>query len=442
MAREVNFDGIVGPTHNYAGLSFGNVASRLHGGSTSHPRKAALEGLAKMQFLASLGVAQAVLPPHLRPDVETLRQLGFDGNDDAAVIARASREAPPLLAACASASAMWAANAATVTASADSADGRVHFTPANLVSTLHRSIEPPVTAHVLRQIFPDVAKFAHHAPLPAALPLGDEGAANHTRLWAHPEGQGVEVYVYGRTDDADAAAPQRFPARQNRRASEAIARSHRVQNAVFVQQHPAAIDAGVFHNDVACVGHRNVLLIHAGAWADQAARLADVRATFARVCGHELIVLEVPPDELSLTEAIDTYLFNSQIVTVGDGSLALIAPAECREHGRAREIVNLIVDGDNPIAAAHFIDVRQSMRNGGGPACLRLRVPLTDDELAAIAPGVFWSESLHARLTTWVEKWYRESLAPAELADSKLLEEARGAQAELEQILQIRPIEY
>ena len=27
MAYEVNFDGLVGPTHNYAGLSYGNVAS-------------------------------------------------------------------------------------------------------------------------------------------------------------------------------------------------------------------------------------------------------------------------------------------------------------------------------------------------------------------------------------------------------------------------------
>ncbi|HYE18508.1 MAG TPA: N-succinylarginine dihydrolase, partial [Tepidisphaeraceae bacterium] len=308
-------------------------------------------------------------------------------------------------------------------------------------STLHRSIEAAATARVLRQIFPDPARFSHYAPLPAAVPLGDEGAANHTRLWAHPEGQGVEVYVYGRTDDADAATPHRFPARQARRASEAIARSHGVQNTVFVQQHPAAIDAGVFHNDVACVGHRNVLLIHAGAWTDQAARLAELRATFARACGRELIVLEVPPEELTLTEAIDTYLFNSQIVTVGDGSLAIMAPAECQQHDRAKTIIELIVDADNPIAAAHFIDVRQSMRNGGGPACLRLRVPLTDEELAAVAPGVLWSQSLHARLTTWVERWYRESLAPADLADPKLLEEARGAQAELEQIVQIRLIE-
>src|SRR4051794_41421658 len=80
-ALEVNFDGIVGPTHNYAGLSFGNVASQAHGGSVSHPREAALQGLAKMKFLHDLGVRQAVLPPQPRPDLGTLRRLGFGGSD-------------------------------------------------------------------------------------------------------------------------------------------------------------------------------------------------------------------------------------------------------------------------------------------------------------------------------------------------------------------------
>src|SRR3954449_10665729 len=96
--HEVNFDGIVGPTHNYAGLSFGNVASMSHRRAVSSPKQAALQGLAKMKFLHGLGVMQAVLPPHERPHLPTLRRLGFTG-DDADILAKVVREDPTLLAA-------------------------------------------------------------------------------------------------------------------------------------------------------------------------------------------------------------------------------------------------------------------------------------------------------------------------------------------------------
>src|SRR5687768_11173563 len=179
-AYEVNFDGLVGPTHNYAGLSYGNVASMSHKRSVSSPRQAALQGLAKMKFLADLGVKQAVLPPHPRPDIAALRRIGFTGSD-ADVLAKVQREDPVLLAAVSSSSSMWAANAATVSPSADTSDGRMHFTPANLVSLFHRSLEAPTTAAVLRAIFNDEKHFAHHPPLPATMHFSDEGAANHTR---------------------------------------------------------------------------------------------------------------------------------------------------------------------------------------------------------------------------------------------------------------------
>ena len=41
---EINFDGLVGPSHNYAGLSIGNLASTRNAGQLSQPRRAALEG--------------------------------------------------------------------------------------------------------------------------------------------------------------------------------------------------------------------------------------------------------------------------------------------------------------------------------------------------------------------------------------------------------------
>ncbi|WP_035516470.1 N-succinylarginine dihydrolase, partial [Pseudohaliea rubra] len=163
---EANFDGLIGNTHNYAGLSPGNLASARHAQTPSHPRAAARQGLAKMKRLHDLGLVQGFLPPHERPHLPTLRAFGFSGKP-AAMLARAAREAPALLAIACSASPMWAANAATVSPSADTADGRVHFTPANLASMAHRAIEPAFTGRALQQIFADERHFAHHPPVPA-----------------------------------------------------------------------------------------------------------------------------------------------------------------------------------------------------------------------------------------------------------------------------------
>jgi succinylarginine dihydrolase len=265
---DVNFDGIPGPTHNYAGLARGNLAGEKNARNNANPREAAPQGLAKARALASLGHPQAMLPPHERPDLDALRALGFSGGD-ADVVARAARDAPQLLAACSSAAAMWAANAATVSPSADTADGRVHFTPANLTSHFHRSLEAATTTRILGAIFANADHFAVHDPLPAAAQFGDEGAANFTRFSRAPGVRGVELFVHGRAAyDAFAPSPKKFPARQTREASAAIARRHGVDPAscVFAQQHPDAIDAGVFHNDVIAVGHRNVLFCHEQAW--------------------------------------------------------------------------------------------------------------------------------------------------------------------------------
>jgi len=431
----VNFDAIVGPTHNYAGLSYGNVASLKNKASVSSPRQAALEGLAKMKFLADLGVPQGVLPPPLRPDVGMLRAVGYGGTD-AQVLAAAGRDDPTLLAAVSSASAMWAANAATVSPGADSNDGRLQFTPANLISQVHRSIEPQSTAALLRAIFPDEEYFAHHAPLPCQARWSDEGAANHMHLCRAFGEPGIEVFVYGRdASRPESTGPAKFPARQTLDACQAIARRHGLppERTLFLQQNPAAIDAGVFHNDVAAVSHRDVLLCHGQAYLDQPAALAALRAKFEQT-GAPLHVLEVPEAELTLAEAVETYLFNSQIVTLPDGTLCLIAPGECEHHPRARAVIDRLI-AQGPIRSARFVSVRQSMRNGGGPACLRLRVVLTDAELAATHPGVLLTDALYVGLVDWVNRHYREELRVTDLADVTLLDEARAAQRELGAIL-------
>jgi succinylarginine dihydrolase len=441
-AMEVNFDGLVGPTHNYAGLSYGNVASLKHKASVSSPRQAALEGLAKMKRLMDLGVPQAVLPPQDRPDLSTLRRLGFSGSDAQVLEGAASRE-PVLLAACCSASGMWAANAATVSASPDTTDNKLHFTPANLASTLHRSIETQTTAPMLRRIFPDDSRFAHHPPLPPSAFLSDEGAANHTRLCTEHGGPGVEIFVFGRsTADESLSKPAKFPARQTLEASRAVARLHMLRHdaTLFVQQNPAAIDAGVFHNDVACVGHRNLLLLHERTFVDQPTALDRIRRTFETTCGAALHVIEIPDADLPLPEAVATYLFNSQIVDRPDGSMWLIAPADCQTSQSASHVIRQIVAGDNPIAGVEYVSVRQSMRNGGGPACLRLRVVLNDAELKSVHPNVLLTPALYDRLVAWVTRHYRDELRPQDLADVRLVHETRAALEELAAILSLGPI--
>ncbi|WP_428940359.1 N-succinylarginine dihydrolase [Fontivita pretiosa] len=430
-AYEVNFDGLVGPTHNYAGLSYGNVASMRHRASTSNPRQAALQGLAKMKFLAEMGLKQAVLPPHQRPHLPTLRRLGFTGTDTQ-VLEQAHRQAPQLLAAACSASSMWAANAATVSASPDCADGRVHFTVANLIANLHRSIESQTTTRILRTIFADPSRFAVHDPLPAALHLGDEGAANHTRLCANHASAGVEIFTFGRVAlDPSRPAPARFPARQTLEASSSIARLHQLDpgRTIYLQQHPAAIDSGAFHNDVVAVGNENVLLYHELAYLDPPK------------LDESFHLIQVPQQEVSLEQAVATYLFNSQLVTLPNGAMSLIAPMECRHDERVHAFIQEhLLQGDTPIRSVHFVDVRQSMRNGGGPACLRLRVVLTEDQLSAMRGAVLLTDALYDRLVSWVHKHYRDRLEPDDLRDHRLLEESLSALDELSGILRLGSI--
>ncbi|MDP1580235.1 MAG: N-succinylarginine dihydrolase [Candidatus Didemnitutus sp.] len=446
ISQEVNFDGLVGPTHNFAGLSHGNVASMSHGGRRSNPREAALQGLAKMKFLADLGLPQAVLPPHERPSLSTLRAFGFAGHD-AAVLSAAAKSAPDLLVACASASNMWVANAATVTPSRDSADRRVHFTPANLLSKFHRSIEAPQTTRTLRAIFRDGKHFVVHEALPAVAALGDEGAANHTRFAPAHSATGVHLFVHGHrvfVGNPPLIAPKKFASRQALEAFEAIVRRHRLRapTVVHAQQNPAAIDAGVFHNDVISVGNENVFLYHERAFSDTAATIAAVKASYARLHGGaEFHALAVPAAQVSLRDAVGSYLFNSQIVTLAPDRMALIAPSDCAENPRVRQFVHRLIErGTTPLQAVHYFDLKQSMRNGGGPACLRLRVVLSAEEIAALPPTVMLNDANYFRLTCWVKKHYRDRLTQRDLADPALLRESRRALDELTQLLRLGSI--
>jgi len=432
-ATEANFDGLVGLTHHYAGLSFGNEASTRNQLQPSNPRLAAKQGLLKMKALADMGYLQGVIPPHERPNIAALRQLGFSGSDEQ-VLARAGKTAPGLLSAASSASAMWVANAATVSPSADSGDGRVHLTVANLNNKFHRAMEAPETALLLRAIFRDSHHFTVHDALPQVAMFGDEGAANHNRFGGDYGERGVQLFVYGRDSSHEGMAPQRYPARQTREASEAVARLHQLSpdHLLFAQQNPAVIDQGVFHNDVIAVSNQQMLFCHQHAFVDQPALLAELQA---RVAGF--VALEVPENRVSVKDAVNTYLFNSQLLSQPDGSMLLVLPEESRQHAGVWDYLCEQVESGGPLKALKVFDLRESMYNGGGPACLRLRVVLTPQEQQAVNPAVMMNDRLFATLNQWVDRHYRERLTQADLVDPQLLREGRDALDELTKLLDL-----
>lgn len=398
--REINFDGIVGPSHNYAGLSPGNLASARNAGAIARPRAAALQGIDKMRANLALGLAQGIFLPHPRPDEVWLASLGTD-------MAQAE---PHIRAAAMSASAMWAANAATVSPSPDTADGRCHLTVANLVTMPHRSHEWPQTLRQLRLAFADPAHFAVHDPVPA--PFGDEGAANHMRLAGRHDEPGVEIFVYGRSGGP-------FPARQHVEASKAVARLHglRPERTIFVAQSEEAIAAGAFHNDVVAVANERILLAHERAFADREDFYATLRE---RLPGVEIV--EVPASVVSLSDAIRSYLFNAQLVTLPDGGAALILPTEAREVPAVWNWLEAHVAGNGPIRRLIPVDVRQSMANGGGPACLRLRVVA---EPEAVDPRFLVDEARLDQIAAVVKAHWPEEIAPTDLESPALVRQVR-----------------
>lgn len=431
--REWNFDGLVGPTHNYAGLSPGNLASQSHEGNVSNPREAALQGLEKMRFVAGLGVGQAVLPPQPRPSLRTLRALGYVGTDEE-VLARVSVEDEHLLRLCTSAAAMWTANAATCAPSSDAADGRMHLTVANLQAMFHRVLEADTTHAVLRSIFSDARRFAVHGPLPGGGHFADEGAANHVRL-AVAGRPAMHLFSWGKSTWHPVKGPEKFPARQTLEASHAIARLHQLHPdaCLFPQQAPSGIDGGAFHTDVLAVGNDSFLMLHEEAFV----AVEPLLQTLRNRLGDELRWVMAASRELPVSEAVFGYPFNSQVLTLPDGTMCIVAPVESRQRPRPRAFLERVLAEDNPVKHVHYLDVRQSMNNGGGPACLRQRIRLTDEERAAVKARVFLDEALGADLEAWIRRHYRDRLAVRDLADPLLARESMAALDELTSILEL-----
>ncbi len=437
LYREYNFDGLPGPTHNYAGLSIGNPASMSHRHEVSHPKQAALQGIAKMRLLLNMGLPQGIIPPQERPHQEALHALGYMGqlNELESIVVKHPKEFYAAM----SSSSMWTANAATVTPSLDAGDNILHISTANLNTISHRAFEVHQTESFLRIIFGQSPRIVCHTALMANNEFFDEGAANHMRMAPSHSSPGMEVFVYGKRH-GQTRVVQKFPARQSYEASLAIAKTHHLSSTqtFFTQQNPQLIDLGVFHNDVIAMNNENVFIYHEDAYIDSDALLSSLKNFFSHAAA-DLFIMPIKASELSIADCIESYIFNSQLVTLGDDYMAIIAPKQC-ESGPVRQMIDYWIATKNPIREVHFVELNQSMRNGGGPACLRLRVLMNPEEAGQVNSAFIMDTNRLSQLEAWVNKYYRDDLYTNDLYDPQFIAEVRSALDELTHVLQIGPI--
>ena len=424
--QDANFDGLVGLTHNYSGLSQADQQDGPNKDRVAHPRQAALESLNKMRGLMNLGLRQGVLPPHERPAIGFLRDLGFSGSDHR-IWEKAWTQAPRYARAAAASASMWASNSATVSPSADCANGLLHISVANLNAALHRSIEAEASERVLRRIFADETAFRVHGPLPATAGFCDEGGANHFRLSAGQGAQGIEVFVYGRGERP----------RHSLETCQALARRHGLAPArvIFASLSDAAQKAGAIYSDLVAAAHENVLLFHAEAFYNSEVLKAEIHDKARDL--FEPVLLEISSKEVSLSDAVKTCFFNAQMLRFPYASrLSFIAPREVRENNQTADLAaDLRRRSNGLIDAPMFAEVHQSMRAGGGPSSMALSFELTTGEAAAINAGFFLTPKLSDALEDWINTHYRAELSPADLSDPLLIDETRTALDELTRIL-------
>ena len=427
---EINFDGIIGPTHNYAGLSQGNLASQKNLNQPSNPQAAALQGLDKMRLIMEQGIPQGFFLPHERPHIPTLRKLGFGGTDEE-VINQVAKKNPALLKNIYSASSMWAANAATFSPSIDSYDQNIHITPANLNSMFHRSIEHEFTKVQLELMFGVAAQV--HAPIKNISGYGDEGAANHLRVSAQHLKPGFQIFVFG---SSAFEVHQGIIARQAEEVSQAVSTQHQLDpdRVLFLKQNEQAINSGSFHNDIVSLANEEVFIFHQEAFADRVELERVLHHLKDHVMGFHPI--EILSEDISLDNLVSSYLLNSQLITVKNNEMMMLLPEEVQNHPNCMRWLDEI-RSSSPIKHLEFVDIRQSMMNGGGPACLRFKTVVNSDEFDQINKKFILSPEKLMNMRALVSKHFRDKLNPEDLLDIKLMQESFSFLDELTQLLEL-----
>ena len=184
------------------GLSLGNLASARNAGDVSQPARGGAAGPRQdaRQSRARPG------PGHVRAARRARRALARRARHR-----RSTRPTPVLAANAMCASAMWAANAATVSPAPDTADGTLP--PDRRQSADHAAPQPRMAGDAGAAPARLRRRARSRSTARCRRAFGDEGAANHMRLApAHGE-PGVEMFVYGVRGGA-------FPARQHVEASQ------------------------------------------------------------------------------------------------------------------------------------------------------------------------------------------------------------------------------
>jgi succinylarginine dihydrolase len=415
---EVQIDSLVGLTHHFGAHAHGNLASQSHGGQVSCPQKAALQGLEKMKWVMDQGGPQWVLPPLRRPRLDVLQQLGFWGTNAQQLCANVWQDASHLLKAVSSSSFIWTANLGYVAPRLDTQDGKLHLSISNLNSHFHRQLEAEARFVQLQYIF-QKGDVVIHPPVNYR-GFEDEGAANHTRLEG-PESGPLHIFVHGGRHGRQQLEAQKCWVRQSGLVDDRV---------LYLEQSQTALEGGVFHNDVIATGHGQHYFIHEKAYTEES--LDQLHSVFN--AKGDLILLITSQRDLDLSASVSTYLYNSQIIEKPNGHLSLLLPRECD-----RPDVQGVLKSWQRVKPMdeHFMDLGESMMNGGGPACLRWRCLITEQQFQACHYGVQLTASLFQDLGEWILCHYPEHHRWEDLQASFWWKNEARAFEELSMILDI-----
>ena len=299
----------------------------------------------------------------------------------------------------------------------DNIDNAIHITVANLNSMMHRSIEPKFTYKMLKRILNkkvNINKSLLNLPN-----IGDEGAANHIRIAERHNVPGYQIFVYSSENISHAKTIER----QSLIGSKLIARKNCVedQRVFYLQQSNRAIRYGSFHNDIVSTANENIFIYHEEAF-ESTQELKVILAKLKKLVPN-FKPIKILNSEIDLQTIVSSYLLNSQLISLPSGGMMFLLPSEVKQYPNCMQWLEKI-SAEEEIKKIKFIDVKQSMRNGGGPACLRLRMIFNENEISSVNKNFLLDDNKIDLLTNLIENKYRDRLQPDDLLDPNLADES------------------
>ena len=247
---------------------------------------------------------------------------------------------------------------------------------------------------------------------------------------------GFQIFVFGSTAFD---AHHDIIARQAEEISQAVSTQHQLDpdRVLFLKQNEQAINSGSFHNDIVSLANEEVFIFHQEAFADRVELERVLHHMKDHVKGFHPI--EILSEDISLDDLVSSYLLNSQLITVKNNEMMMLLPEEVQNHPNCMRWLDEI-KSSSPVKHIEFVDIRQSMMNGGGPACLRFKTVVNNDEFDKINKKFLLSPKKLMDLRALVSKHYRDQLNPEDLLDIKLMQESYTFLDELTQLLDLGAI--